>query len=68
MYNNQFISELRAQRLNVLEQLKHIDAMLKLYGVNLDEEEIPAYSGIEALVYERPYKRMQVIKKRLQAF
>ncbi|WP_426585283.1 hypothetical protein [Mucilaginibacter sp. R-33] len=57
MFNNQFISELKAQRLNVLEQLKHIEAMLKLYGVNVSEEEMPSYSGIEALVHERPYKK-----------
>jgi hypothetical protein len=67
MFNNQFISDLKAQRLNLLEQIKHIDAMLKLNGVDLSTEEIVPYNGIEALTFERPYKRDANNKEKIAA-
>jgi len=67
MYNNQFISDLKAQRLNLLEQIKHIDAMLMLNGIDLSNEEIVPYNGIEALTFERPYKKDASNKEKIAA-
>jgi hypothetical protein len=56
MYNNQFISNLQAQRVSLLEQIHHIDAMLKLNGVSIEDAEYqPADSEPSK---QMPYKKI----------
>jgi hypothetical protein len=55
MYNNQFISQLKAQRANFVEQINHIDAMLKLSGIDLSDADFALANSIEPTSNTRPY-------------
>ena len=55
MLNNQFILGLKAQRATLVEQIHHIDAMLRLNGV--DSEEIDLSYGTASPQAEMPYKK-----------
>lgn len=66
MYNQQFITGLKDQRASLIEQIHHIDAMLKLNGVSIGDDDLSLY-GSNVSSNEMPYKKSDPWQRKLSA-
>jgi regulator of replication initiation timing len=57
MYSQQIISELKAQKESLFEQIKHIDAILSFSGADLSESKIGSEVEPDKHIPNCPYKK-----------